>query len=390
MTNTSDHSQPPVQPPTREKAPSDLLGDGDKSLVLQQPRFWARAITWSLMGITIFGVGWLAIAKTEEIVTVPGKLEPLGVVKDVQVPMGGVVDSILVQDGERVSKGQVLLRLDTETTLDRKESIETTIKLTDQQLKLKRVELARFLDMNQTTQDVLGKRLVLEDEILVRYKMLTKEGASAELQYLTQKNKVQEIQGQLDETRVERLRQEAILQQDIRGLQSQLADLRSKLTEIDVSIRYQAIKSPVDGVVFDLQPKSPGFVAQTSEPVLKIVPFDKLEARVEVPSADIGFVAVGKPVDISIDSFPASDFGVLEGTVRSIGSDVLPPDQMNNTYRFPADIQLNSQQLKLKDGSNLPLQVGMSLQANIKLRKVSYLQLLLQQFKEKTESLQRL
>ena len=390
MTNTSDQSQPPVQPPTREQAPSDLLGDGDKSLVLQQPRFWARAITWSLMGITTFGVGWLAIAKTEEIVTVPGKLEPLGVVKDVQVPIGGVVDAILVQDGERVSKGQVLLRLDTETTLDRKESIETTIKLTDQQLKLKRVELARFLDMNQTTQDVLGKRLVLENEILVRYKMLTDEGASAELQYLTQKNKVQEIQGQLEETRVERLRQEAILQQDIRGLQSQLADLRSKLTEIDVNIRYQAIKSPVDGVVFDLQPKSPGFVAQTSEPVLKIVPFDKLEARVEVPSEDIGFVAVGKPVDISIDSFPASDFGVLEGTVRSIGSDVLPPDQMNTTYRFPADIQLNSQQLKLKDGSNLPLQVGMSLQANIKLRKVSYLQLLLQQFKDKTESLQRL
>ena len=390
MTNTSDQSQPPVQPPTREQAPSDLLGDGDKSLVLQQPRFWARAITWSLMGITTFGVGWLAIAKTEEIVTVPGKLEPLGVVKDVQVPIGGVVDAILVQDGERVSKGQILLRLDTEATLDRKESIETTIKLTDQQLKLKRVELARFLDMNQTTQDVLGKRLVLEDEILVRYKMLTDEGASAELQYLTQKNKVQEIQGQLEETRVERLRQEAILQQDIRGLQSQLADLRSKLTEIDVNIRYQAIKSPVDGVVFDLQPKSPGFVAQTSEPVLKIVPFDKLEARVEVPSEDIGFVAVGKPVDISIDSFPASDFGVLEGTVRSIGSDVLPPDQMNTTYRFPADIQLNSQQLKLKDGSNLPLQVGMSLQANIKLRKVSYLQLLLQQFKDKTESLQRL
>lgn len=390
MTNTSDQSQPPVQSPTREQAPSDLLGDGDKSLVLQQPRFWARAITWSLMGITTFGVGWLAIAKTEEIVTVPGKLEPLGVVKDVQVPIGGVVDAILVEDGERVSKGQVLLRLDTETTLDRKESIETTIKLTDQQLKLKRVELARFLDMNQTTQDVLGKRLVLENEILVRYKMLTDEGASAELQYLTQKNKVQEIQGQLDETRVERLRQEAILQQDIRGLQSQLADLRSKLTEIDVNIRYQAIKSPVDGVVFDLQPKSPGFVAQTSEPVLKIVPFDKLEARVEVPSEDIGFVAVGKPVDISIDSFPASDFGVLEGTVRSIGSDVLPPDQMNTTYRFPADIQLNSQQLKLKDGSNLPLQVGMSLQANIKLRKVSYLQLLLQQFKDKTESLQRL
>ena len=374
----------------QESMPDDILGEGDKSLVLKQPRYWARAITWSLMGITLFGVGWLAIAKTEEIVTVTGKLEPLGVVKDVQVPIGGVVEEILVEDGEKVKKGQVVLRLDTEATMERKNNIEKTIQYTNQQLALKRVELARFLDVNQTTQDVLEKRIVLEQEILVRYKMLADEGASAELQYLTQKNKVQEIEGQLEETMVERLRQEAILQQDIRGLQSQLADLQSQLTELNVNIRYQAIKSPVDGVVFDLQPKAAGFVAQTSEPVMKIVPFDKLEARVEVPSKDIGFVAVGKPVDISIDSFPASDFGVLEGSVRSIGSDALPPDQNNNSYRYPADIQLNTQQLKIKDGSDLPLQVGMSLTANIKLRKVSYLQLLLQQFKDKTESLQRL
>ena len=388
MTN-SQNSQPNLQN-QQNPLPDDILGDGDKSLVLKQPHYWARAITWTLMSITVFGVGWLAIAKTDEIVSVSGKLEPLGVVKDVQVPVGGVVDKILVTDGERVNKGQILLRLDTEATLDRKVSSEQTIVFTEQQLNLKRVELKSSLDVNQTTQDVLGKRLVLEKEILNRYEQLLKQGASAELQYLTQKNKVQEIQGQLEEAKVERLRQESILQQDIRSLKSQLADLKSKLTELNVNIRYQAIKSPVDGVVFDIQPKSPGFVAQTSEPVMKVVPFDKLEARVEIPSKDIGFVSVGKPVDISIDSYPASDFGVLEGKVRSIGSDALPPDQNNNSYRFPADIQLNTQQLKLKDGSDLPLQVGMSLQANIKLRNVTYLQLLLQNFQEKTESLQRL
>ena len=388
MTN-SQNSQPNLQS-QQNPLPDDILGDGDKSLVLKQPHYWARAITWTLMSITVFGVGWLAIAKTDEIVSVSGKLEPLGVVKDVQVPVGGVVDKILVTDGERVNKGQILLRLDTEATLDRKGSSEQTIVFTEQQLSLKRVELKSSLDVNQTTQNVLAKRLVLEKEILKRYQQLLEQGASAELQYLTQKNKVQEIQGQLEEAKVERLRKESILQQDIRSLKSQLADLKSKLTELNVNIRYQAIKSPVDGVVFDIQPKSPGFVAQTSEPVMKVVPFDKLEARVEIPSKDIGFVSVGKPVDISIDSYPASDFGVLEGKVRSIGSDALPPDQNNNSYRFPADIQLNTQQLKLKDGSDLPLQVGMSLQANIKLRNVTYLQLLLQNFQEKTESLQRL
>ena len=57
---------------------------------------------------------------------------------------------------------------------------------------------------------------------------------------------------------------------------------------------------------------------------------------------------------------------------------------------FPVDIRLNSQQLRLKSGATLPLQVGMSLTANVKLRKVTYLQLLLSDFKDKAKSLQRI
>jgi HlyD family secretion protein len=359
-------------------------------VVLQQSRFWARSISWTLMGVTLFGLGWLAFAQTEEIVTAPGKLEPLGVVKDIQMPVGGVVEAVMVKEGERVKKGQVLLRLDTETTLDRQASMQQTIRYKQQQLRLKQVELDRYLQFNDTEQRVLRQSLVLEKDVLGRLETLNKEGATAELQYLSQRNKVQEVEGKLQEGQVDRLRQQAILQQGIREIQSELADLRSKLTELNVNIRYQAIRSPEAGVVFELKPKSRGFVAQTSEPVMKVVPFDKLEARVEVPSREIGFVTVGKPADISIDSFPSTDFGVLQGTVRRIGSDALPPDQMNNFYRFPVDIRLNSQQLKLKSGKVLPLQVGMSLTANVKLRKVTYLQLLLSDFKDKADALRQI
>ena len=366
-----------------------IHNDSD-DVVLQQSRFWARSISWTLMGVTLFGLGWLAFAQTEEIVTAPGKLEPLGVVKDIQMPVGGVVEEVMVKEGERVKKGQVLLRLDTETTLDRQRSLLKTIQYKQQQMQLKQVELSRYLQFNDTQQRVLRQSLALEKDVLGRLDTLNKEGATAELQYLSQRNKVQEVMGQLEETRVDRLRQQAILQQNVRELDSELADLRSKLTELNVNIRYQVIRSPEAGVVFELKPKSRGFVAQTSEPVMKVVPFDKLEARVEVPSREIGFVTVGKPADISIDSFPSTDFGVLQGTVRRIGSDALPPDQMNNFYRFPVDIQLNSQQLKLKSGKVLPLQVGMSLTANVKLRKVTYLQLLLSDFKDKADALRQI
>jgi len=368
----------------------EFVHTDEDSVVLQQSRFWARAITWTLVGVTGFAVGWLAIAKTEEIVTVQGKLEPIGVVKDIQVPVGGVVEKILVKGGDHVKKGQTLLLLDAESTTDQRRAIIKSISYKEQQLALKEIELQRFLEGNTTEQSVLTQNLALENEILSRLDTLRREGATAELQFLQQRNKVQEVTGQIERTKADRLRQDAVLEQGVRQLQAELTELRSKLAELNINIRYQKIKAPENGIIFELKPKSRGFVAQTSEPMMKIVPFDKLVARVEIPSREIGFVSVGKAVDISIDSFPASDYGVLVGSVKSIGSDALPPDQLKQEYRYPADIKLNSQKLKLKDGGHLPLQVGMSLTANIKLRKVTYLQLLLGEFQDKTKALQRL
>ena len=361
-----------------------------EEMALQQSRFLARAITWALVGTTAAGLAWLAFAKTDEVVVASGKLQPIGDVKTIQMPVGGVLETMLVKDGQRVTKGQVLLRLDNEATLDRQASLRTTITAKQAQLRLKEVELARYLNLNDTEQMVTRQNLVLETEILQRLEGLKKVGASAELQYLQQRNKVREVDGELAKLKVDRLRQVAIIEQALEQIKGELADLGSKLTELQVNIRYQDVRSPVDGVVFDLKPTGPGFVAQGSEPVMKIVPFSALQAKVEIESSDIGFVRVGRPADISIDSFPATDFGVLLGTVKGIGSDALPPDERNQTYRFPATIALDTQQLKLKSGKSLPLQVGMSLTANIKLRKVTYLQLLLGEFKDKTDSLKQI
>ncbi len=361
-----------------------------EAMALQQSRFLARTITWALVGTAAAGVAWLALAQTDEVVMAPGKLQPIGDVKTVQMPVGGVLDQMLVKEGQRVSKGQILLRLDNETTLDRRRSIQESIRAKQEQLQLKDLEVQRYLSLNDTEQQVLERNLELESRILERLERLYQVGATAEMQVLQQRNRVREVEGELEKVKVDRKRQQAILQQSIAQLQGELSELRSRLTELSVNIRYQDVRSPVDGLVFDLKPTGPGFVAQGSEPVMKIVPFRDLQARVEIESSDIGFVQVGKPAEISIDSFPATDFGVLEGRLASIGSDALPPDERHQTYRFPATIALNSQQFRLKSGQVLPLQVGMSLTANIKLRKVTYLQLLLGEFKSKTDSLKRL
>ena len=370
--------------------------------ILQQGRFWMRTVTWTLIGTTVFGVAWLALARTEEIVVAPGQLEPIGSVQDIQMPVGGVADQILVKEGDRVRAGQVLMKLDTEASEEQRNSLEQTIKLKQEQLTLKQAEKRSFIQVNQEEVLMLENNLKLQSEILERYAQLKAIGAFAEVQFLNQQNIVAETNGRLMQSKAERLRQIALLDQQTAQLKSELADLNGRLVETKVTLRYQQLRSPVDGVVFDLKPTSRGFTAQSTQTVMKVVPMGSLEAKVEVPSNKIGFVKVpsGCPekrdacmnADISIDSFPSTDFGVLKGKVTRIGSDALEPDpqEQRQELSFPVTVQLDDQQLKLKSGAALPLQVGMSLTANIKLRKVSYLQLLLGEFQDKAESLQRL
>ena len=370
--------------------------------ILQQSRFWMRTVTWTLIGSSVFAVAWLALARTEEIVVAQGRLQPIGSVQDIQMPVGGVADQILVAEGDTVKAGQVLMKLDTEASEEQRLSLEKTIKLKQEQLQLKEQEKLKTMQVNQEEMVMLENNLVLQSAILERYEQLKAVGAFSEVQYLYQQNIVAETRGKLMQSKAERLRQSALLDQQTAQLKSELADLNGRFVETKVTLRYQQLKSPVDGVVFDLKPTARGFTAQSTQTVMKVVPLGSLEARVEVPSNKIGFVQVppGCPdkrdacmnADISIDSFPSTDFGVLKGKVTRIGSDALKPDpeEQRQELSYPVTIQLDDQQLKLKSGSALPLQVGMSLTANIKLRKVSYLQLLLGEFQDKAESLQRL
>ncbi len=357
--------------------------------VLRQSNRWVTSITWGLIATTGFSISWLALAKTEEIVVAPGTLVPIGSVQEIQMQLGGIVSEILVKDGDRVKADQALIKLDTEASEQKLKSINENLELSQRQLELKQVELDRYTRLNEDSINTLTEKVLFEKQILVRYKSLSEVGASSELQYLQQRNTLQEVEGRLRETSLDGLRQQAILGQDIQRLKVGISTLHSELAEIKVTLRYQVLRSPVDGVVFDLQPKGLGYTAQASETLMKIVPFNALEAKVEIPSSDIGFVSSGMKVDLSIDSFPATDFGVLHGQVSQIGSDALPPEpaKQQTEYRYPAIISLKSQTLSLKNGKNLLLQPGMSLTANIKLRKVSYLQLLMGGFKDKTDSL---
>ena len=321
---SSKHLKPSIWLQSAQEKVNKIFESENNLVFLRQSRFWFNAISWTLISTAGFGIAWISIAKTEEIVIVNGKLEPKGGVIAVQMPLEGVTKKILVKEGDIVEKGDVLIQLDA--------------------------------DITNAQNIALQNNLEISEKIAEKLKFLVQEGAATELQYLQQLGRV--------------------------------GDLKSEIKTNEVRLQYQEITAPARGKIFDLQPKGPGYVARSTEPVLKIVPIDNLIAKVEIDSRKIGFVNVNKKADISIDSFPATDFGVIKGKLISIASDALPPDpRTGKNYRFPAKIQLNSQYLEIKSGKKLPLQAGMSLSANIKLRKVTYLQLLLNKFTDRAKSL---
>ncbi|MEA5510748.1 HlyD family efflux transporter periplasmic adaptor subunit [Crocosphaera sp. UHCC 0190] len=169
-----------------------------------------------------------------------------------------------------------------------------------------------------------------------------------------------------------------------------IAELGSQISRAKVTLKYQAIKAPVSGIVFDLK-AAPGYVPppNQTEPLLKIVPDDSLVAEVDITNEDIGFVRVGQKADIRIDSFPFSEFGDIKGEVLSIGSDALEPDEIHKFYRFPAKIKLN-QQVLITDDREILLQSGMSVSVNIKIREDrTVLSLFTELFTDKVESLKK-
>lgn len=178
---------------------------------------------------------------------------------------------------------------------------------------------------------------------------------------------------------------------------NRITELSAQIAQAETQLTYQVIRSPIDGVVFDVQPQVQGLVNPNSaEPVMKVVPSDALVANVFLSNQDVGFVlkameeksADGEfvPVDVRIDSFPFSEFGDVEGRVTWIGDDALPPDQIRQFFHFPATIELDQQYITV-DGAPVQLQSGMSVSVNVKTRKRRIITLFTDLFQRRVEKL---
>ena len=161
--------------------------------------------------------------------------------------------------------------------------------------------------------------------------------------------------------------------------------MENRLKQVQVQLQYQTVVAPIDGVIFDPKARVQGVIS-AGERILSIVPQNGLYAEVFVPNKDIGFIKTGQISKIRVDAFPFTRYGELSGKVSQIAADALPPNEDMKFYRFPIKLKLEKSYLDT-DNVRIPLQAGMSVTSNLKLREKPVISLISDLLVDQTDSI---
>jgi hemolysin D len=139
--------------------------------------------------------------------------------------------------------------------------------------------------------------------------------------------------------------------------------LEQELAKAQFRKEQATLKAPVDGSVQQLAVHTVGGVVTPAQALMVIVPTDKpLDIEVFLPNKDIGFVKPNQPVEIKVEAFPYTKYGVIRGTVASITNDAIADEKLGLIYS--AKIAINPEQDK--DSTNIKLSPGLAVTAEIK------------------------
>jgi len=110
------------------------------------------------------------------------------------------------------------------------------------------------------------------------------------------------------------------------------AGLAGDLAKAEERTKLQILTAPVDGVVQQLSVHTVGGVVTPAQQLAVVVPSDTvLEVESAISNRDVGFVHVGQDVQIKVDTFNFTRYGLLHGRVLSVSQDAIvrevPPDK---------------------------------------------------------------
>jgi len=174
-------------------------------------------------------------------------------------------------------------------------------------------------------------------------------------------------------------------------LERDQADINQRITQLNAQMRQtesqaaHVIAAPIAGQVSALQARL-GERADPSIPLATIGESDaELIAELYLPSRAIAFVEPGQFVKLQYDALPYQKFGVAEGSVLRISSTSLLPQELGVLTQNPeplyrVEVGLSAQAVKAF-GTDIPLQSGMELTADIVLEDRKLMEWLLEPIK---------
>jgi HlyD family secretion protein len=264
-------------------------------------------------------------------VSASGTLQPL-VTVEVGAQVSGQIDDVLVDFGSRVTKGQILAKIDPQTQNQRLSSARAELDASNQAVKSAEANLEQAKANLAVAQADYNRTKALFDQKIVAQSALE----TAEAKLLSQRATI------------------TVQTASVRSAEARREQTKATVRQAEIDLSRTTIYSPIDGVVVDRQVDPGQTVASSlSAPVLFNIAQDlsKLELKIMVDEADIGQVAAGQQVNFTVDAFPNDRF---RGEITQVRKQ---PETAQNVVAYVVIAQADNPDEKLLPGMTVNAEI---------------------------------
>jgi HlyD family secretion protein len=246
------------------------------------------------------------------VISTNGKIEPI-LKFEAHAPIGTMVERVLVKEGERVRKGQLLVELDAANA--RSEAARALAGVRASQADMSALESGGTHEEVLSLEAELAKARVDYDNAqhnLEALKRLEQSGAASP-------GEVRAAQGQVDTAAAQlKLLQSKQAQRyshpEVAKVQAEQSQAQSAYSAAQDIVRQLIIRAPFSGTVYSL-PVQQGAYVNPGDPIVQVADLSKVRVRAFVDEPDIARLAPGQRIEVTWDAMPGR---VWAGTVTTI------------------------------------------------------------------------
>ena len=145
---------------------------------------------------------------------------------------------------------------------------------------------------------------------------------------------------------------------DLSSIEAEMTTLKARIPALESRVERTSVRSPVDGVVNQLNYVTADAYVRSGDILLELVPTGSdLIVETRIDPKDIADIVVGQDVKISLTAYDPSKYGRIDGEVISVSADAISDQQTTQQY-YLVDVSLSGKLYEL-DGTEVVFLPGM-------------------------------